>query len=145
MVKVEASVVINRPLEEVFAFVTTIENSPKWESEVVEAKQTSEGSISVGTTFNGVGEFLGRRIESTFAVTAYEPNRTYAIKTTSGPMPFEQEHALEPVEGGTKVTIVAEVNPGGIFRLAEPIFARRVQSQLDTNLSNLKNVLEAEA
>ena len=43
MTKLEQSVVINRPTEEVFAFVTDIEKLPQWMSELVEAKQTSEG------------------------------------------------------------------------------------------------------
>ena len=73
MTKLEASVVINRPTEEVFAFVTDIEKLPQWMSELVEAKQTSEGPMGVGTTMSAVASPLGRRAESTQEVTEYEP------------------------------------------------------------------------
>jgi uncharacterized protein YndB with AHSA1/START domain len=43
MTKLESSVVINRPPEEVFAFVTDFENSTQWMAELVEGKKTSEG------------------------------------------------------------------------------------------------------
>ncbi len=74
MIKAETSLVINRPVEKVFAFVNDSENAPQWRSSVLESRQTSEGPTCVGTTLTEVIRFLGRRIESTFEVTEYEPN-----------------------------------------------------------------------
>jgi uncharacterized protein YndB with AHSA1/START domain len=42
----ESSFVINRPLEEVFAFLANLENDAKWRREWVEAKNTSEGPLA---------------------------------------------------------------------------------------------------
>ena len=36
----ETSFVINRPIDEVFAFTTNQENQPKWQSRVLEMKKT---------------------------------------------------------------------------------------------------------
>ena len=76
MVKIETSMVINRPIEEVFAFLTNPENDLVWRSGVLESEQTSDGPMGVGTTARSVEQFLGRRIESTVEFTAYEPNKT---------------------------------------------------------------------
>jgi len=57
MTKVEHSVVINRPIEEVFSYVTDIGNWPQWNSGMLEGEHTSEGSMAVGTTFRG-GDLL---------------------------------------------------------------------------------------
>ena len=136
---------INRPTEEVFAFVTDFEKSPQWMSELVEAKQTSEGPVGVGTTISAVASPLGRRIESTQEVAEYEPNSKFAFKSTSGPVASEDEYTFESVAGGTKVTRVAEAEMGGFFRLAEPLARRMMQRQFETNFANLKDLLEAQA
>ena len=144
MVRIGHSVVINRPIEEVFAFVSDLDKFSQWALEIVEVKKTSKGPVGVGTTFSGVVQLLGRRIENTHEVTKYEPNKKLAFKTTSGPVSLEAETIFESVGGGTKVTIVAEAEPGGFFRLAEPIFARVARRQYETNLATLKDLLEVQ-
>ena len=71
MAKFESSIVINRPVEEVFALLSNQENNPKWQAESLEVKKTSDGPIGVGTTFHSVGQFLGRRVEGEYEVTEY--------------------------------------------------------------------------
>ena len=145
MTKLEASVVINRPTEEVFAFVADIEKMSQWMSELVEAKQTSEGPVGVGTTVNAVANVLGRRAESIQEVAEYEPNSKFAIKSTSGPVATKDKFTFESVAGGTKVTRVTEAELGGFFKLAEPLVARMLRRQFETNFANLKDLLEAQA
>lgn len=145
MVKVEGTVVINRPIEEVFAFLANPDNASQWQGSVLESKQTSEGPVGVGTTGQAASQFLGRRIESTWEVTEYELNRKATLKTTSGPVPYEQSATLESVDEGTKVTLVAEYEVGGFFKLAEPIVARMAQRQAEGDFANLKDLVEAQA
>lgn len=89
MITIEYSVAINRPIEEVFSFMTNLENNPQWVSGLLEAKQTSPGPMGVGSTGTDVRQFLGRRIESTWEVTEHEVNKKSAFKTTSGPIPLK--------------------------------------------------------
>src|SRR5215813_14235333 len=100
MATLEISTMINRPVEEVFAFVSNPENYPKWVSGSSDVTITSTGPIGVGTTFRSAFTFLGRRIEGEVEFTEYEPNRSYAQKTTSGPLPVESRVTFERVEGG---------------------------------------------
>ena len=145
MAKVEASVVINRPVDEVFAYMADVRNWSQWNSGMLEGEQTSEGPMGVGTTFRGVNQFMGRRMEWTSEVSEYEPNRKMGQKITSGPMSIEQSLTFEPVEGGTRFTLVGEGETGGFFKLAEPIVNRTMQRQMEGNLANLKDILEAQA
>jgi hypothetical protein len=126
--------------------VTDPEKIAQWQSDAVESKQTSEGPIGVGATMRDVRQLMGRRMESDVEVIAYEPNKTFNIKNTSGPVQFEIRHIFESVDGGTKVTLVAEAEPGGFFKLAEPMVARSTQKQFDSNFADfadLKKLLEA--
>ncbi len=145
MARIEASVVIKRPVEDVFAYVTDEQNIPKWESRVLEVKQTSEGPKGVGTTFQAVGQFLGRRIESTIEITHYEPNRKVIEKISAGPISLEETFIFEPAEGGTRLTIVGEGETGGSFKMAERIVVRMFEREVQADLVRLKDILEAGA
>ena len=143
--RVEQSVVINRPVEEVFAVVADFEKLPQWDAAVVEAAKTSEGPMGVGTTLREVFHLLGRRIESTGEVIGYESDRRIKIKTTSGPLPAEVTETFEPVENGTNITFTAELELGGLLKLAEPIIARLFGMQVKGSTASLKQFLEAQA
>ncbi len=144
MIKMEHSVVINRSIEEVFAFLIDVEKWPQWRAEAVEVKKPSEGPVGVGTTFSGVGRFLGRRLENINEVTQCEPNRKFGFKTTSGHVSMQFTDTFESVKGGTKISLVLDGETGGFFKLAEPIMSRMVRRQFKTNYANLKDLLEAQ-
>ena len=48
MIKVEKSILIHRPIQEVFDFVGDLQNGPQWQSALLEAKPTTEGELGVG-------------------------------------------------------------------------------------------------
>jgi uncharacterized protein YndB with AHSA1/START domain len=145
MARVEANVVINRPLEEVFAFASNPENDMEWQSAVSEVEKTSEGPMHVRTTFRGADRFLGQRIDWTLEVIGYDLNRKVEFKIDAGPLQLEETVTFEPVDGGTRVTAVYEGDPAGFFKLAAPVLVRMFQGQVEGNLDNLKSVLEARA
>jgi uncharacterized membrane protein len=145
MAKIEVSTMINRPIEEVFAFAGNVGNNPQWQSGVLEARVTSEGPIGVGTTYRYVGQLLGRQIETDGEITEYEPNRKYSFKSTSGPFPIEGGLSCEAIDGGTKVTLAVAADIGGFFKMAEPLVVRTIKKQFETDVSNLKSLLEAQA
>ncbi len=145
MLKIDYSVVIDKPLEEVFTYVTDIENMPVWSSEVEKAWKTSEGPMSKGTTFSSAAKVLGRKIENTIEVTEYEPNSKWTLKPTSGPVSGDIEFHFEPAAGGTKFSVALEAESGGFFKLGEPIVNRMLQRQYETNGATLKDLLESQA
>ena len=145
MLKIESTTVINRPIEEVFAVLSNFENNPKWSSAFLEAKKTSEGPIGVGTTWRGVAKALGQRIETELECTEYEPNRKCAQKSKSRPFPTEVRQTFEPVEGGTRVNVRLDAEPGGFFKLAEPLVVSMLKRLTEADLATLKDLMEAHA
>jgi uncharacterized protein YndB with AHSA1/START domain len=144
MAAIEASVVINRPVEEVFAYVVDPNNTAQWAGPVVEAKQTSEGPVGLGTTSTRVTQFLGRSMEATYEITEFEPNKYYADTMTSGPVPINGRISFDSVKDGTKVTVKGEIGAAGFFKLAEPLLARMGKRQTATDVQTLKDLLEAQ-
>jgi hypothetical protein len=145
MITDERSIVIDRPLEEVFAFVTDPHNNALWCGWFIESEVTSNGPIGVGTTFRNVATFLGKRIEADAVVTSWEPNRRSCIRTTSGPILTTGCRSVEAVEGGTRFAQTIEASPGAFFGLAEHIVVRLGARQLEADLLMLKELLESGA
>jgi len=143
MAKLETSVVINRPISEVFAFVADISNNVKWQTGVVASGFTSSGPVGVGSTFKYDAEIIGRKMEPTGELSAYDPPNKTAWKSNSGPFPMSGSTTSEAVEGGTLVTDRIEAEPSGFFKLAEPLLMKQMQGQSQNDLKKLKAILES--
>ena len=144
-IRVEHTLVINRPVEEVFALVTDVESFPRWTESIIEAVKTSEGPVELGTTCRIVNKAMGRQLDHSFVVTQYELNKVYAVKSTAGPFPMEMCYTVESVEGGTRLHVESEADPRGAMRLAGPMLNRMLKKQITADHANLKALLESSA
>jgi carbon monoxide dehydrogenase subunit G len=141
MIIVQVNIVINRPLEEVFSFLSNLENNMKWRSGMIKAEKVSEGPIGVGTTYRVINNFFGRRAEGQAEVTEYELNRKYATVNKSG-LPIKTQRTFESVEGCTRVTFAVETELGSFFKLVEPLMARIGKRRLEADAATVKKLIE---
>ena len=143
MIKVETSVVVNQPIEKVFAFVTKPENDAKWWAVGESWDHTPGEPAGVGSTSQSKMRFLAVPVTVTWKVTEYEPPTKIEVESIEGPVSVEAEYTLEAVgEGQTKVTVCGEADLKGVFDLAEPLVERIAQRQWAASFENLKDVLE---
>ena len=49
MIKNEKIINIHRPIELVFAFVSDLQNGPRWQPELLEVRPITEGSLGIGS------------------------------------------------------------------------------------------------
>jgi uncharacterized protein YndB with AHSA1/START domain len=145
MARFDVGITIKRPVEDVFAVLSDFSNGSKWASGAVEpAKQTSAGPIGVGTTWHGVGKVAGRQFDTEITFTEFEPNRKITLTITK-PFPTTWTVTLESVAGGTRVSQTVEAEPGGFFKLAEPLVVTMAKRQFQNDLDNLRDLMEANA
>jgi uncharacterized protein YndB with AHSA1/START domain len=140
IMRVDGSIVINRTPDEVFAYATDPAHTPEWQSSALET--SVDGPVQAGASGKEVRKFLGRRMESTMKIEAFEPPRRFALQVTSGPVPFHVEQTVEPEGTGSRVSVTIEGEPGGFFKLADPLVERAVRRELEGNLATLKDILE---
>lgn len=139
----ETSIVVNRPIEEVAAYLSRLENDPRWRSEWVDAESASDGSLGVGTTTILYGQFWGRRPRAVYAVSRYEPTELTEWRTVSGPLPLTFRRAFRAVDGGTQVTFGYDAKPNVVLKLLEPLIIRMGKRQLTGDLPRLRAILES--
>jgi carbon monoxide dehydrogenase subunit G len=98
----------------------------------------------VGSTFRGVGKALGRKIESTLEITIWDPPNQYAQKSISGSFPYETTYKFESSGNGTQLSVDAQLEIGGFFKIAEGLVGKQAQKLIDTDFEALKLLLEAD-
>ena len=145
MTKFEKSILINRPAEEVWKFMSQVENMPKWDRGVLEARQTSKDPAGVGSTIQVVRQLLGRRRIANLRVSEYVPNQSLAVQARRGQITGQVRYTFEPVERGTRMTSTAEVTLGGWWKLITPLLVPMLDRDGRDDLANVKRVMEARA
>jgi uncharacterized membrane protein len=143
--RVEVSVLVERPADEVFAYITNFENNPKWQSGMQECTFTTEPPLRVGSRYKQVAKFMGQRIESAFEVLEYEPNRMIRFHSTSGTFPIRIMRSVEPVGTATKVTAIIEGEPDGLLKWLTPITRPMMENNIKQDYQRLKQLLETES
>jgi len=142
MIKVEKSIVVRRPIGEVFAFVADQTNAPMWQSGLLEVRRTTEGPLGIGTQHTAVRKFMGRRVEATNEYVVYEPNKEVTFKGIAGSAHFQHSYLTEPTSEGTKLTSRMEMRSNGLFGLAEPLITSSLRREFAASLGELKSRLE---
>ena len=141
MLKVTSSVVINKPVAEVFAFVTNPEKDTQWQGGLDQIIPEGPQDV-VGARYTEVRKFMGQEMRSTLEVTAYEKNVKWGSRLLKGPVPYEAMVTFEAQGGGTKMTTQVEGEPKGFFKLAEGPLQGQLQKSLDEDGQRLKKLLE---
>jgi uncharacterized protein YndB with AHSA1/START domain len=144
LIHVELTVVVDRPVEEVFAYLTDPLTLAEWQPNVVSISQETDGPMGAGTRLREVrrGPF-GRTVEAIVEVAEYEENSRFDLRIVSGPLPIDGRNEFRPADGGTRIEFVAEGKLSGPLRLAEPILARALRRQFASDYERLKRSLES--
>lgn len=145
VIKSEYDVVINRPIEDVWAFVTNLDNLPLWRTWIQQVTTTSEGPVREGTTYTAVGTAWGKMVSVDCEITEFRPNKKLCVTIQS---PFGQTEAqitFKAVDGGTKVVWAGQMESIRPFikTIAQPVLRKSHQRMAKAEAENLKDLLEA--
>ncbi|HEX5782215.1 MAG TPA: SRPBCC family protein [Solirubrobacteraceae bacterium] len=142
--RVEASVEIDRPLPEVFGYVSDVGHYPEWMAHALEVRKDTRGAPQDGERFVVAIKSVGRRFETPYERTSYEENRGYTDQAVGGPVPDQRWHsAFHELACGTRVTRAVDVESSGLLKLLEPLQKRAAGRQLEKDLRTLKAALES--
>ncbi len=143
MAKMESTVTIARPVEEVFRFFLDLDrNARKTDPNVESVTKTPEGPTGPGTTFLFRQRALGAMRETATTFVSIEPNRKIEIEARLGPLRPKGAIGFDQANLGTTVTVRLNPNPIGPLKLLSPVFARIGERVWDKRLARLKDALE---
>lgn len=144
MTRLRTSVVIARPLAEVYDLLLDLENARHFDPEVRSVERTTDGPIGVGTTFSFVEPLppFGRVGRSSATYSAIDPGRRIEMTVQVGPVTDTVTLVFAPSDAGTRVTVDGDISPPGWKRLLAPLLARLATRTWDSRLGYIKAWLE---
>lgn len=140
MPKASSEIVINRPREEVFAFLADPENDPEWRSGVLDLTRVSGNGIGARYA-QGVKGPGGRRIAADIEITELTPGEAIGFQTVTGPVRPRGRYLLAAADGGTRVRFELQADVKGLKRLLAPIVQKTMNSEV-SQVDSLKRVIE---
>jgi uncharacterized protein YndB with AHSA1/START domain len=109
-----ATVIVNRPIGEVFAFLADGMNEPAWRPGVTDVSHVAETGTAVGATFKqtmkGPG---GRSIPGDYRITRYEQPTRLDFEVIAGPARPAGRFDLRETAGATEVTFTQMASVSG--------------------------------
>jgi len=145
MARCAKSIVINRPVDDVFEYMNDVRREPEWQPQLIEAEQSPAGPTAVGSRRRYVSEFMGKRLVNTYVVKIYEPNDRLVVETTKDSvLDASSEIRWEAVPEGTRVTMALDGRPKGALRFVPAsILESTFENEVVTTLKRLKERLES--
>ena len=145
MAVVEHSVLINLPVEDVFQYVASFENYPKWNHSILECKRTSEGLTSVGTAFDSKMVYMGQKYSAPLEISEYESDKkiTFYVSKFGFFKWFRGIFSFEQVNNSTRVSVSADtdlITPFKLMLIIMPILGKRSWAK---HLGELKRIMES--
>jgi len=118
-----------------------VSNDANWRYGVDESGYRSGNSFSAGSTgYTRVGD-----VEVEWKVLSSIPGQSVDWELLNGPFKGRGGYRFEAVEGGTQFTLVADVEPTGIYRLLGPLFAWMGRRRNQADVEKLRDILESKA
>jgi uncharacterized membrane protein len=140
------SIEINRPVEEVFAYLDQLDRHTEWQSSLVSAKVVTDGPTAVGTRVVERRKVPGGARDIPYEITEHEPPHKASFRGTAGPVRPVGTVTVDPVgASSSRVTMELELEGHGIGKLFAPLARRQAAKELPESHEKFKELLESGA
>lgn len=146
MSPITATVDVDRPAAEVFAYATDPTRFPQWQAGVVDAHMDQPGTPQIGTRCVTTRRMVGAERTVTAELTHIAPPRTWGVRGIDGPIRATVDLTVTPLaETKSRLTIAVDFEGHGIGKVLVPLLVRRqAQKEMPANAANLKRHLESQ-
>ena len=139
--ELNGTTIIKQPVDVVYAYVSDVSNDGTWRAGVDESGWRSTEPMAPGSI--GYSRAGGQEIE--WKVLTVVPNERIEWELLKGPFKGRGGYLLLPVEGGTQFTLLADIEPTGLYKLLGPLFNRIGRRQNQADVEKLREILESTA
>ncbi len=142
MIQHEVTVHLNKPTEQVFAFLTDFSKLTAWQANLIKSESLTEGPLRTGSRFREVRRINNKEEQIEGEITTLETNKRLETKTVTKPQAMVS-YALDPEPGGTQLKYKFVLETSGLMRLLEPMIASSIRKDTDADFETLKGLLES--
>ena len=133
------TIMINRPVDTVFAYVDDVGNDIHWRNGVDRSGLRSGETLGVGA----IGYTVVGDMEVEWRVDAYVPGESVDWTLLNGPFLGRGGYRLTAKGSGTEFSLVGEVEPTGVYKLLGPLFVWMGRRRNQADVEKLRDILES--
>jgi len=133
---------VDRPLDEVFAFVGDFANTKEWDPGIADARMVTDGPIGIGTRYALDVVFNGRTLPMTYVVTEWDPPNRVVLKGEGSTLTAVDDIRFEATPTGTRIRYSADLRLKGLLKVAEPFLKGRIDETGRKAMAGMRRALE---
>lgn len=140
---IKHSVEINRPAEEVFAYLDQVDRHNEWQGKLVSTTIETDGPMRVGTRVVEHRNVAGGTRDFLYEITEHDPPRTAAFRGTTGLIRPVGTYRVDPIgESSSRMNSELDFEGHGIGKLFAPLALRQAAKQVPIDQERFKELLE---
>ncbi len=136
---------VTRPAADAFAYLADFSRASEWDPGIAESRRLTDGPTAVGSRFEVVALFRGKRQRFEYVVTAYDEGRRIVLHGEGAKALSDDTIVVESRDGRTRVTYEADLRLKGVYRVVEPFLGSTFTRMGDDALAGLQAQLDRPA
>lgn len=139
---VERTFMVNRPIEEVFDYLSDFENTNEWDPGTVETKRVS-GDGGLGTTYSNISTFVGRKVDLEYTTVGHERPTYFSCQGRNKSSTATDSMRFTSQGERTQIHYRADFTFHGLVKLVAPFVVKPKLSDLaDETIADITTALE---
>ncbi|MBA2296718.1 MAG: SRPBCC family protein [Actinobacteria bacterium] len=136
---------VSRPAADAFRYIAEFENTAQWDPGIAESRKLTDGPVRIGSQFDVVALFRGKRQRFRYTVTELDDGRRIVLEGDGEKATSADAITVEPAGGGSRISYTADVRLKGLRRIAEPLLKPMLRKTGEDALAGLKLELDRPA
>ena len=142
MGRIRDSVTVRAPRAEAFAFITDQAHVADWNDHVLRAEVVGGGPIEVGAHLRQHRKRNNREFTLDFEVIEHDPPSRHVVSGSVFGVATTITFLIDPAEGGSRITMDANVAGRGLTTLIAPVVTREMRKSIVASLAHLQQILD---
>jgi len=143
---IKHSIEINRPAEEVFAYLDQVDRHNEWQGQLVSTTIETDGPVRVGTRVVERRNVPGGARDFPYDITEHDPAREISFRGTGGLIRPVGTYTVDPIgESSSRMSSELDLKGHGLGRLFAPLALRQLAKQVPADQERFKELLESGA
>jgi carbon monoxide dehydrogenase subunit G len=130
--------------EQAYAWLTNLENLPRFQSGVFKSEVLTPGPTRIGTRFRETFRLLGIPMKAECEVIELQPPLVLGFSGIGKRMDYQSRFRIEPAANGSRITHRASVTMHGVWKLLGPLMKAEGAREIEAEHGRLKVALEAD-
>jgi dehydrogenase/reductase SDR family member 12 len=142
MIILNESILVDRPIQEVFKFTTEFSNIEQWDPGVASSLKRSSEAVQVGTQYDLILRYGLFRPKMQYRITRYEPYSKVVLKGSGESYSATDTISFFSTNAGTRIDYQAKIEFSGWASKIEPLlfpFLRRIGKNAIRGLEKILN------